>query len=361
MRLFDFGIELDINLTKGNKTLKRTKAKNTKQIGEQTVIFPNEPKIFSSHSIVSQKEKDGPFAGYFKDVLKDTKYQEKTFEKAETKMFVYALHNAIENAGITSKDIDVLFSGDLLAQIISSSYCARLFDIPYMGIYGACSTMAEGLIFSAMLTDGGFAEIAACVTGSHYATAERQYRGPLELGAQKQRYSQHTVTAAAAAIVGLVKEGIKITKATIGKVEDYGIPDPANMGAAMAPSAMSTLMQFFIDTDTKPDDYDLIATGDLGKLGSDLLRQLMDEKGYHLSQNYMDCGASIYGHDQHTSEGGSGCGCGASVLDAYILNKMNKGEYKKVIFAATGALLSTIVTQQGESMPSVTHLVLLEK
>jgi len=361
MRLFDFGVEIDLNLTKGVKTLKRTKNKNSKKIGKQTFVFQNEPKIFSSYSIVSQKEKDGPFSEYFYDVLSDTKFDEKTFEKAESKMFVYTLHNAIKKAGIKPNEIDILFSGDLLDQIISSSYCARLFDISYMGIYGACSTMVEGLIFSAICIDGGFGEVGACVTGSHYATAERQFRGPLELGAQKQKYSQHTATAAAAVIVGLVSQGIKITKACIGKVEDYGVTDSANMGAAMAPAAMSTLVKFFIDPNPKADDYDLIVTGDLGKLGSDLLRILMDEKGYHLGQNYMDCGASIYHHDQYTSEGGSGCGCAAAVLDAFILRKMEQGQYKKVIFIATGALLSTIIVQQGESIPCVAHLVLLEK
>lgn len=361
MRLFDFGVEIDLNITKGIKTIKRKNNKNSKKIGKQTIIFENEPRIFSSHSIVSQKEKDGPFSEYFYDVLSDAKFNEKTFEKAESKMFIHSLHKAITKAGILPDDVELLLAGDLLDQLISSSFCARLYDMSYLGIFGACSTMAEGIIIASMYIDGGFGEVAACVTGSHFATAERQFRGPLELGAQKQKYSQHTVTAAAAAIVGLVNQGIRITKACIGKVEDYGITDSANMGAAMAPAAMSTLVQFFKDTNTKPEDYDLIATGDLGKLGSDLLRALMTEQGYHLGQNYMDCGASIYHHDQFAAEGGSGCGCGASVLDAYILPKMEKGDYKKVIFMATGALLSTIIVQQGESIPCVAHLVLLEK
>lgn len=360
MRLFDFGVELDLNIKKGNKTVKRINSKNSNRLGKQTVVFKNEPKIMGKHALVSSKEKKGPFGEYFSDILQDPKYEENTFEKAETKMFTHALTYALMDANINSSDVDILFSGDLLSQIISSSFSARLFDIPYLGIYGACSTMAEGLIFGAMLIDGGFAEITACVTGSHYATAERQYRGPLELGGQKQKYSQHTVTASAATILGIVKDGIKITKATIGKVEDYGIIDVANMGAAMAPSAMGTLSQFFKDTQTNPDDYDLIATGDLGKLGSDLLRKMMNEKGYKLGKNYMDCGASIYDYSQHTSEGGSGCGCGAAILNTYIINKMESGTYKKVIFAATGALMSTIASQQGESIPSVTHLVLLE-
>ncbi|HEY8423599.1 MAG TPA: stage V sporulation protein AD [Clostridia bacterium] len=360
MRLFDFGVEIDLNIKKGLKTIKRVNSKNTKKIGKQTILFENEPRIFSSHSIVSQKEKEGPLSEYFYDVISDSKFNEKTFEKAENKMFVHALHKAIHKAEILPEDIDVLIAGDLLSQIVSSSYCARLFEIPYLGIFGACSTIAEGLIIASMLIDGGFGDVAACVTGSHYATAERQFRGPVELGAQKQKYAQHTVTAAAALIVGLVGHGIRVTKACIGKVEDYGITDSANMGAAMAPAAMSTLAQFFEDTNTKPEDYDLIATGDLGKLGSDLLRVLLNEKGYQLGQNYMDCGAAIYHHDQYTSEGGSGCGCGASVLDAYILPKMRQGQYKKVLFVATGALLSTTIVQQGESIPCIAHLVSLE-
>ncbi|HEY8443821.1 MAG TPA: stage V sporulation protein AD [Clostridia bacterium] len=361
MRLFDFGVEIDLNIKKGVKTIKRKNNKNSKKIGKQTLVFENEPRILSSHSIVSQKEKEGPLGAYFYDVISDTKFNEKTFEKAENKMFIHALHKAIAKAEILPQDIDILFAGDLLNQLISSSYCARLYDIPYIGIFGACSTVSEGLMLASTFIDGGYGDVAAVVTGSHFATAERQFRGPLELGAQRQKYAQHTVTASAALIVGMVSQGIRVTKACVGKVEDYGITDSANMGAAMAPAAMSTLAQFFEDTGTKPEDYDLIATGDLGKLGSDLLRVLLNEKGYHLGQNYMDCGAAIYHHDQYSSEGGSGCGCGASVLDAYILPKMEQGKYNKVLFVATGALLSTTIVQQGESIPCIAHLVLLEK
>lgn len=360
MRLFDFGVSFDINIKNQNKILKRITSPNSRKLGRQTIAFLNQPRIMGRAAIVSKKEKEGPMGEYFNDVLADVKLGEKSFEKAEVMLFAQAFNKALNNARIDASDIDILLSGDLLNQIISANYMARLYDIPFFGIYGACSNMTEGLIIGGMMLDAGFADYAACVTGSHFATAERQFRGPLELGSQRHRYSQHTVTGAGCTIIGLIENGVKITHATIGKVEDYGVTDPANMGAAMAPAAMSTLTQFFKDTQTFPDDYDLIVTGDLGKLGEDILRKLMREQNYPLGQNYMDCGASIYHHDQHTSEGGSGAGCCATILNTYILDKMEQGTYKKVLFVATGALLSLITPQQKESIPAVAHLILLE-
>ena len=276
-------------------------------------------------------------------------------------MLEHAIMGAADKAGLSTKDIDVLLCGDLLNQIISSSYAARSFDLCYMGVFGACSTMALSLAMGSAFIDAGHFTNIACATSSHFSSAERQFRYPLELGNQRPPTAQWTATAAGCAIISSEGEGPIITSATFGKVIDFDICDVNNMGAAMAPAAMSTLLAHFRDTNTTPDDYDLIVTGDLGKLGSEILIDLMEEEGIKLGINYCDCGQMMFKHDQNVFMGGSGCGCSASILNSFILKKIKEGVYNKVLFMATGALLSPTSCQQGESIPGVAHAVVIER
>ncbi len=328
--------------------------------GQQTVFFKNKPIIIGHYSIVGPKEGKGPLRDYFSKIEEDDLFGQKTYEKAERTMIEQSLRGAVENAGIKFGDVRLFLSGDLLNQIISSSYAARSFDVPYVGVFGACSTMAESLALGACLVDGGHFDTVACATSSHFSTAERQFRFPLELGTQRPPTSQWTVTGSGSTILSCKGHGPRITCATFGKVTDYGICDVNNMGAAMAPAAMNTLIAHFKDTKTKPEDYDLILTGDLGKLGSEILIDLMEDHGYKLGLNYKDCGQMIFKRNQNVLMGGSGCGCSATVLNSIILDKIIKGEYKKVLFMATGALLSTTSSQQGESIPGIAHAIVIE-
>ena len=326
----------------------------------QKVEFKNRTKIIGNYAIVGPKEGEGNFGDYFDYVMKSDLFGEKTYEKAERKMVEHALVGAIDSAMLTPREISLLLAGDLLNQIISSSYAARAFDMPYLGLFGACSTMAESLTIGASLVDGGYFKNVACSTVSHFSTAERQFRFPLELGNQRPPTSQWTATAAGCSILSLQGNGPCITKATFGKVTDFGIKDVNNMGAAMAPAAMDTMLAHFRDTKTTPDDYDLIVTGDLGKLGSEILIDLMEDQGIKLGLNYNDCGQMYYTRNQNTLSGGSGCGCSATVLNSYIIKKLRTGEYKRVLFMPTGALMSTTATQQGETIPGVCHAIVLE-
>ncbi len=326
----------------------------------QTIIFKNKPKIISSYSIAGPKESYSVFAPFFDLVLKNDLWDCDSYEMAERKMLEHVIFNAIERAKRNPSDIDALLCGDLLNQIISSSFAARKFDVTYIGLFGACSTMAESLAVGACLVDGGYFQTVACATASHFSSVERQFRMPLELGTQRPPTAQWTVTGGGCSIVGKDGDGPKITTATFGKVVDYDITDANNMGAAMAPSAMTTLIQHFKNTKTKPEDYDLIVTGDLGKLGAEILIDLMEHKGYKLGQNYMDCGHCIYTNKQHTFMGGSGCGCSALMLNSYIIKKMKQKIYNKILFVATGALLSTTSSFQGESIPCIAHAIVLE-
>lgn len=331
------------------------------KIGDQTIIFKNEPKIISHYSVVGEKEGNGNFKNYYHYILKDDLFGEKSFEHAERKMLEFAISNSIKGANLKIADVDLIIGGDLLNQIISASFTARHFDRPFLGVYGACSTMAESLAIGATFVDGKYLKNVVCATGTHFSTAERQYRFPLELGNQRPPTSQWTVTGAGSSVLSLNGCGHKIKMATLGKVTDYGIKDVNNMGAAMAPAAMSTLISHFKDTKTTPDDYDLILTGDLGKLGSEILMDLMEHNGYKLGKNYNDCGQMIYNNNQKTFQGGSGCGCSAAVLNSFVLKKMDEGVFKRVLFAATGALLSTLSSQQGDTIPGICHAVVIEK
>ncbi len=326
----------------------------------QTIKLKNRPKIIGSYSIVGPKEGAGNFGDYFDYVMKNDFFGEDTFEKAERKMLESAITGVIQDAKLQTKDIDFMMAGDLLNQIISSSYAARAFQFPFLGLYGACSTMAESLALAALLVDEGYCKNIVCSTGSHFSTAERQYRFPLELGNQRPPTSQWTVTGAGASVVSLNGEGPSITMVTFGKVVDWGVNDVNNMGAAMAPAARDTMLAHFKSTKTKPDDYDLIVTGDLGKLGSEILIDLMEDEGYKLGTNYGDCGQMYFRREQKTLCGASGAGCCATVFNSYIMKKLREKQYKKVLFMPTGALLSTTSTQQGDTIPCVCHAIVLE-
>ena len=326
----------------------------------QTVFLKNKPRIIGNYSVVGQKEKNSNFGKYFDFAMEEDHFGEETFEKAERKMIEKARLGAIKKANLKKHDIDLFLAGDLLNQIISSSYAARAFDMPYLGVFGACSTMAESLAIGSVFVDGGYFNTVACATSSHFSTAERQFRFPLELGNQRPPTSQWTATASGCSILSKSGDGPYITSATFGKVTDYGITDVNNMGAVMAPGAMNTMLSVFYDTKTEPSDYDLIVTGDLGKLGSEILIDLMEHHGVKLGKNYCDCGQMMYKIEQQPLMGGSGCGCSASILNSYIVNEMKRGKFRKVLFIATGALLSTTASQQGETLPGIAHAVVLE-
>ena len=331
-----------------------------RKIGKQTIEFENMPNIISSYSVVGPKEGKGNFSQYFHKILDDDLFGQDSYEKAERKLFLTATQEALKKCQLSDEDIDVLIGGDLMNQIISSNFNARELQAPFLGVFGACSTMVESMIIGATLIDGNGFKNTVCVTGSHFSTAEKQFRYPLELGTQRPPTSQWTVTGAGCVVISSKKSNIKITKATIGKVVDWNVCDVNNMGGAMAPAALETLYTFFEDTRTKPDDYDLILTGDLGKLGSEILRDLMEFRGYKLGANYGDCGQMIFSNDQKVFQGGSGWGWVASVLASYVIDRLKSGKLKKVIVVATGALMSTISSQQGDSIPCIAHLVLLE-
>ena len=326
----------------------------------ETVKFKRQPKIIGAYSIVGPKEGDGNFRDYFDYIMKNDLFGEKTFEKAERKMIETAITGAIQKAKLGMKDINVLVAGDLLNQIISSSYAARAFDFPYLGVYGACSTMAESIAVASILVDGGYFENVVCCTASHFSTAERQYRFPLELGNQRPPVSQWTVTGAGSCVLSQKGKGPRVTMATFGKVIDWGIVDVNNMGAAMAPAASKVILAHLHDTGRRPEYYDLILTGDLGVLGSRILKDLLWESGTDVFANHDDCGAMIYARAEDEFQGGSGAGCSAVVFGSYILRELAAGRLNKVLFVATGALLSTVSSGQGESIPCIAHAVAVE-
>lgn len=331
----------------------------TKRIGAQTVAFISPPAILGYGNVVGKKEGEGPLANSFDHIEQDDTFGEKTWEKAETTMQKMALSTALDKAGLAVSDLNYLFSGDLLNQCIGSGFAARGQAIPFFGLYGACSTMGEGISLAAISVDGGFADFAGVVTSSHFCSAERQYRTPLEYGGQRTPTAQWTVTGSGAVILGADGAGPYVTHITTGKVIDKGIKDANNMGAAMAPAAYDTLTAHFKETKRKPSFYDLIVTGDLGHLGKEIVLDFFRRDGMELT-NYNDCGAMIFDAEkQDVHCGGSGCGCAASVLTGYLLNGMREQRWKNILFCPTGALLSPTSTQQGESIPSICHAVAL--
>lgn len=331
----------------------------SKRMGVQTVCLESLPAILSHASIVGQKEGEGPLGQCFDRIEADPFLGEDSWEKAESKLYESALSLLLEKSGHKNSDINYVLCGDLLDQCTASAFGIRGSDIPYLGIYGACSTMAESLSIAAMLTDGGFSEKTAALAGSHFCSAEKQFRFPLEYGGQRPPTSQWTVTGIGAVLVGY-GEGVKITHVTTGKIKDFGIKDANNMGAAMAPAFASTIKAHFEDTGRKITDYDLILSGDLGLYGMEIAKELLLKEGIDISPQYNDCGAMIFDKEkQDTHAGGSGCGCSGSVLCGHILPEMERGSLKNVLFVATGALMSATSSKLGESIPSIAHAVAL--
>ena len=330
-------------------------------MGNQTIYFKNRPRIIATSTIAGPKECEGVIGRYVETALSDDMYGESTYEKAECKMLSKVIDGAITNAGLRREEVDMIVSGDLLNQIISASFAARDFSIPFLGVYGACSTMAESIAVAAAFVNGGLCKRVVAATGSHFASAERQYRYPLELGCTRPPQSQWTVTGAGGALIADEGKGVKITAATLGKVVDFGITDVNNMGAEMAPAASDSILAHFRGTKEDVEDYDLIVTGDLGALGSRILKDLTWEKGLDISKIHVDCGEIIYNVIEDEYQGGSGAGCSAVVLNSYLYSKLMSGSLKKILFVATGALLSTVSSGQGESIPCIAHAVVLER
>ena len=330
-------------------------------MGKQTLYLPSAPCVAGYASVVGQKEGEGPLKDCFDYISDDSYFGEKTWEKAESRMLRHCFSLACEKARLSASSLDAVFSGDLLNQCISSAFAMKDSRLPYLGLYGACSTMAESLGLAALLIDGGYARRTAAVTGSHFCSAERQYRFPLEYGGQRPPTAQWTVTGAGAVILQNGGAGPQITHVTFGSIVDAGIKDVNAMGAAMAPAAFATLKAHFADTGRGPQDYDAIFTGDLGALGHDILQKLFRDEGVELGCTYMDCGVLLFDRNtQDVNAGGSGCGCSASVLGGHILRGMEKGVWNRILFAATGALMSPLSAQQGSSIPGICHAVAIE-
>lgn len=327
------------------------------RVGRYTIKLDGCAAIKGYAGVAGKKEGEGPLSESFDYIYEDSTCGEKTWEKAESRMQKDTLTRALTKANITSNTVDIIFAGDLLNQCIGSSYGLREFGIPFVGLFGACSTMAESLSLASLAVESGSANVAAALTSSHFCAAERQFRFPLEYGGQRAPTSQWTVTGCGAAILSHEGDGPFIKEITFGKMVDMGIKDINNMGAAMAPAAADTIKTYFDDTGADPEDFDLIVTGDLGFIGYNLTTELLEKENIKL-KNYTDCGMLIYDRKaQDVHAGGSGCGCSALVLCSHILNNMKAGNFKDVLFIGTGALMNQTSVQQGESIPSVAHLV----
>ncbi|UOF89886.1 stage V sporulation protein AD [Fodinisporobacter ferrooxydans] len=331
------------------------------KLGSQTWEFKNRPCIVGTGTAVGPKEGQGPLGNLFDIVHDDLYVGQDSWEKAERYMLEEAVNKAVKKSGIEKNQLDYIFAGDLINQITPSSFAARSLSIPYIGIFGACSTSMLGLSLAALLVDSGYGEYVAAATGSHVSTAERQFRYPTEYGGQKPPTAHCTVTGGGAAIVGKAGNGPVITHATIGKVIDMGVKSPWEMGAAMAPAAADTIAAHFKDADRKPSDYDLIVTGDLARVGHPIAQKLLAEAGYDCGDRFTDCGILIYDPKQpEVFSGGSGCACCAVVSYSYIFQQMLQGKWKRVLITATGALLSPLTNMQGETIPCIAHSVSLE-
>ncbi len=331
-----------------------------KKIGKQTVVFHNRPVVLATASVAGPKEGKGPLGRYYDIVKEDTLFGERTWEKAEARLLEEAANLAVKKANLKTQEVDYLLAGDLLNQLIASNLAAREISIPFLGLYGACATMSEALTLAAVLVDGRYGKYALAAASSHHDSAERQYRYPTEMGNQRPPTAQWTVTGAGAALVGASGEGPVITCATVGTVVDIGLKDPNDMGSAMAPAAAETIWQHFQDTGRKPEDYDLIATGDLASVGKGIALDLLKKSGFHLGRNYTDCGVMVYDPSQDVQAGASGCGCSAIVFAGYLMKELAEGRIQRLLLVATGALLSPTSYQQGESIPCIAHAVAVE-
>lgn len=332
------------------------------QKGKQSLLFEEAPFIISTANVVGTKEGEGPLAGCFDVIGEDDKFGQDTWEEAESTLQKEALSMAIGKAGLKKEDIRYLFAGDLLGQTIATSFGVLDFQVPLFGLYGACSTCGESLSLAAMCVAAGYADYVAAMTSSHFASAEKQFRFPLQYANKRPLCATWTVTGSAAFIVGKEKGIAKITGITTGKIVDFGVKDSMNMGAAMAPAAKDVIKQHFEDFGRDASDYDRIITGDLGKVGQEILLDLLLKDGYDISKVHMDCGIEIYNaEEQNTGAGGSGCGCSAVTLSAYFLKQITDGTLHRILFVPTGALLSTVSFNEGMSVPGIAHAVVIER
>ena len=332
-----------------------------KKTGKRTLLFEQKPRVLSAGSVVGKKEHEGPLSEEFDEYTPDSFFGEKTFEKAESKLQKTAMETALRKANLTPGDIDTVFAGDLLNQCIGSSFGLREFGIPFVGLYGACSTMALSSGLAALFVESGAADRAMAVTSSHFCSAERQYRFPLNYGCQRTPSSQWTVTGAGALVIAKGSEKPYIQSVTFGEITDLGVKDMSNMGAAMAPAAASTLLHFLEDTGTKPEDYDLVVTGDLGEIGTEAFYGLLEREHIDIRCRHSDCGLMIFDRKrQDVHAGGSGCGCSAAVLCSYFYHRLEEKKLQNILFMATGALMSPTSSFQGESIPGIAHLINLK-
>lgn len=330
--------------------------------GARALRFPNKPRIAGHAAVVGKKEGEGPLRDTFDRVATDDHFGQASWEKAESEMQKECIELAAVKAGKELSEIDAILAGDLLNQCIGSAFASVDSDVPFVGLYGACSTMAESLLLGSCLVDGGYASHVIAAASSHFCAAERQYRFPLAYGGQRTQTAQWTATASGAAVLSDVKSAgsVAVTAGAIGQMVDLGVTDAANMGAAMAPAAFRTLRDFWQDTKTKPTDYDMVLTGDLAHVGGDLLVELFRKDGVDITPVYSDCGSMLFSPEQDAHAGGSGCGCSACVVCGRILRDLEEGKLHRVIFAGTGAMMSPTSVQQGQSIAGVCHLVVLE-
>lgn len=333
-----------------------------KRLGKATVALANPPSILASASVAGKKEGEGPLSKYYDEILTDDLYDEKTWEKAESKLQKSAIQRAIAKANIPTSAVDYVFAGDLLNQCAGSHYALKDTQIPFFGLYGACSTMAESTSLAAMAIDGGYADKCVAITSSHFCSSEKQYRFPLEYGGQRPPTAQWTVTGSGALVLGAKENGPYVTHITTGKIVDMGISDANNMGAAMAPAAVDTITTHFEDTGLDPSYYDLIVTGDLATVGADIACDLICASGFDVRKNYDDCGKMVFDvKEQDVHSGGSGCGCSGIVFCGYILDQMQQGNLNRVLFVGTGALMSPLNLLQGESIPCIAHAISVQR
>ena len=331
------------------------------QKGKQSLCFTEAPFIISTANIVGKKEGEGPLAGHFDVIGEDDKFGQNTWEEAESTLQKEAFTMAVGRAGLKKEDIRYLFAGDLLGQTMATSFGVLDFQVPLFGLYGACSTCGESLSLGAMCVAAGYADHVVTMTSSHFASAEKQFRFPLEYANQRPKSATWTVTGSAAFVLGKEKGMAKITGITTGKIVDFGIKDSMNMGAAMAPAAKEVIRQHFEDFGRSEKEYDRIITGDLGYIGQSILLDFMSKNGHQMRDRHLDCGMKIFDQEkQDTHAGGSGCGCAAVTLSAYILPKIQRGEWKRVLFVPTGALMSTVSYNEGASVPGIAHGIVLE-
>lgn len=329
--------------------------------GKQSLRFAKTPFILNSASVVGKKEGEGPLGEYFDVIGNDDKFGCESWEEAESTLQKEAATLALGKSGLTPEEIRYIFAGDLLGQTIATSFGLLDFEIPLFGVYGACSTAGESMSLGAMCVAAGFAENVLTITSSHFASAEKQFRFPLEYGNQRPMSATWTVTGSGAFVLSTTRSKARITGITTGKIVDYGVKDSMNMGAAMAPAACDVIYHHLLDFERKPEDYDKIITGDLGKVGKEILIKLLREKGIDIAEIHTDCGIEIFDcEEQGTQSGGSGCGCSAVTLSAHFLKQVEKGALKRILFVPTGALLSTVSFNEGQSVPGIAHAIVIE-